>query len=178
MRFKLKNCVDSGLASTVDVAQSTSVAGLSYVMKKIPQQQKIVENYSRYMSALKQCMDFYGKHLEDICIFEQDLVMGKEAIVEDKITYDVKKKLISFLTDDNVSIQNKIRLIILYILSMNGVSEDIFNELVQNAQLSPADIQTILNLNKLGVTIDADVNYFYDYIIQLILFMPGYMKNV
>lgn len=61
---------------------------------------------------------------------------------------------------------------------MNGVSEDIFNELVQNAQLSPADIQTILNLNKLGVTIDADVNYFYDYIIQLILFMPGYMKNV
>jgi len=171
--------VDAGLASTVDVAQSTSLGGLSYVIKKIPQQQQIVDNYSRYMSALKQCVDFYGKHLEDICIFEQDLVMGKEAIVEDKITYDVKKKLISFLTDNNVSIQNKIRLIILYILSMNGVSEDIFNELVQNAQLSPADVQTILNLKKLGVNLDVDVNYFYDYIIQLdILFMPGCMKNV
>eukprot|EP00102_Acyrthosiphon_pisum_P022705 XP_016659915.1 PREDICTED: protein ROP-like [Acyrthosiphon pisum] len=157
MRFKLKNCVDSGLASTVDVAQSTSLAGLSYVIKKIPQQQKIVDNYSRYMSALKQCVDFYGKHLEDICIFEQDLAMGKEA-VEDKITYDVKKKLISFLMDNNVSIQNKIRLIILYILFMNGVSEDIFNELVNNAQLSPADVQTILNLKKLGVTTDVDEN--------------------
>ncbi|CAI6356255.1 unnamed protein product [Macrosiphum euphorbiae] len=158
VRIKLKNCVDSGLVSTVDATQSTSLGGLSYVIKKIPQQQKIVDNYSRYMSALKQCVDFYGKHLEDICIFEQDLVMGKEAIVEDKITYDVKKKLISFLTNNNVSIQNKIRLIILYILSMNGVSEDIFNELVQNAQLSPADVQTILNLKKLGVTIGVDEN--------------------
>lgn len=151
--------MDSGLVSTVEAAQSSSLAGLSYVIQKIPQQQKTVKHLSKYMSALKKCVNFYGKHLEDICIFEQDLVMGKEAIVEDKITYDVKKKLISFLTDNNVSIQNKMRLIILYILYMNGVSEDIFNELVQNAQLSPADIQTILNLNKLGVTIYIDVNY-------------------
>jgi len=54
---------------------------------------------------------------------------------------------------------------------MNGVSEAIFNELVQNAQLSPANIQTIINLNKLGVTTIIEVNYLYDYIIKLFIFL-------
>jgi len=154
----LKNYTHSGYVSANDVSRSTSAAGVSDVIKKIPQQQKTFNNIKRYMGVLEKCMDFYGKHLANICIFEQDLVMGKEA-TEDKITYDVKKRLTSFLMDNNVSIKNKMRLIILYILFMNGVSEDIFKELVQNAQLPPANIQTIINLNKLGVAIIVDVNY-------------------
>lgn len=154
----MKNYTHSGYVSANDVSRSTSAAGVSDVIKKIPQQQKTFNNIKRYMGVLEKCMDFYGKHLANICIFEQDLVMGKEA-TEDKITYDVKKRLTSFLMDNNVSIKNKMRLIILYILFMNGVSEDIFKELVQNAQLPPANIQTIINLNKLGVAIIVDVNY-------------------
>lgn len=147
-----------GYVSANNVSQSTSAGGLSYVINKISEQQKTLNNITKYMGVLEKCMDFYGKHLADICIFEQDLVMGKEA-TEDTITYDVKERLTSFLMDNNVSINNKMRLIILYILFMNGVSEDIFKELVQNAQLPPDNIQTIINLNKLGVTTIVDVNY-------------------
>ncbi|XP_060845418.1 syntaxin-binding protein 1-like [Rhopalosiphum padi] len=154
---KLKKCVNSlrASAAATNTANGSSVGTMSNAIKAIPIQKKKSEKFSIFMSVLKNCMDFYGEHLEEICVFEQDLVMGETATGE-KIKYNIKEKLTYFLKKENVSVQNKIRLIILYILCEDGVPKDIFNELVQNAQLSPAQVQTITNLNMLGVTTITD----------------------
>ena len=52
---------------------------------------------------------------------------------------------------------NKMRIIALYIMSKNGISEENLNKLVTHAQLDPADKQTLLNLNNLGLNVVVDV---------------------
>jgi len=148
----------------LDATGGRALTGLSEIIKAIPEYKRRLIQHSTYMYILKTFMDFYRTHLHSICVFEQDLVMGKEAM-KNKIEYDIKIKITSFLTNNNISTQNKIRLIILFILSVGGVPEHVFNELVQNAELSPDNIQAILNLNKLGITTITNVNYPYKTII-------------
>lgn len=56
---------------------------------------------------------------------------------------------------------NKMRIIALYIMSKNGISEENLNKLVTHAQLEPADKQTLLNLANLGFNVVVDVSSFY-----------------
>lgn len=49
------------------------------------------------------------------------------------------------------------RIIALYIMSKNGISEENLNKLVTHAQLEPSDKQTLLNLANLGLNVVVDV---------------------
>ncbi|CAH1731771.1 unnamed protein product [Aphis gossypii] len=121
---KLKNCVNSLRTLTLTVEK---------------------EKCSRYISELQKCMDLYGKDLVNICGLEQNLVMSGITFGADFT--DFLSELKSYLNNVNVSTQNKMRLIILFILHKGGLPENIFNEFIQIAQLSPTNIQTIMNLN-------------------------------
>lgn len=66
-----------------------------------------------------------------------------------------------------VSNYNKMRIIALYIMSKNGISEENLNKLVTHAQLDPADKQTLLNLANLGLNVVVDVcNNYYSYFLK------------
>lgn len=69
------------------------------------------------------------------------------------------------LLDQNTSSNDKMRIIILYVLSKNGISEENLNKLVQHAQLSPADKQAIVNLNLLGINTIVDVSFIVWYLL-------------
>ena len=56
---------------------------------------------------------------------------------------------------------NKMRIIALYIMSKNGISEENLNKLVTHAQLEPSDKQTLLNLANLGLNVVVDVYLIY-----------------
>lgn len=53
---------------------------------------------------------------------------------------------------------NKMRIIALYIMSKNGISEENLNKLVTHAQLEPSDKQALLNLANLGLNVVVDVS--------------------
>ncbi|XP_050063097.1 protein ROP-like [Aphis gossypii] len=145
---KLKNCVNSLRTLTLTVgtaAKSSSVWDMSKSIKMIPELNKEKEKCSRYISELQKCMDLYGKDLVNICGLEQNLVMSGITFGADFT--DFLSELKSYLNNVNVSTQNKMRLIILFILHKGGLPENIFNEFIQIAQLSPTNIQTIMNLN-------------------------------
>jgi len=141
-------------------AKSSSVWDMSNSIKMIPELNKEKEKCSLYISVLQKCMDLYEKDLINICGLEQNLVMSD-------ITFgaDFLSKLKPYLNNVDVSTQNKMRLIILFILYKGGLPENIFNEFIQIAQLSPTNIQTIMNLNIiLGFCTTKKVNYIHHYL--------------
>lgn len=82
--------------------------------------------------------------------------MGTDA--EGERIKDQMKNITPILLDQTVHHLDKLRIIALYVISKNGISDDNFNRLVHHAQISPDDKQTIVNMANLGINIIVDVS--------------------
>lgn len=137
-----------------------STQQLSYTINKMTLHKKKLSNYSTHLNLSQNCLNCYTSYINQLCDLEQELVMSND-LAGIKIK-DNFKNIINLLSNQQVNTHDKMRIIILYIMSKNGISEDYLNKLILHAKLSQSEKQTIVNLNLLGIDIvttsTSDVN--------------------
>ncbi|CEL61750.1 Protein transport protein sec1 OS=Schizosaccharomyces pombe (strain 972 / ATCC 24843) GN=sec1 PE=3 SV=1 [Rhizoctonia solani AG-1 IB] len=153
-----------------------SLNGVKDMLAGLPQYQETWEQFSLHLNMAGECNKLFDQNnLSAVADVEQNCATGQTA--EGKVPKSVVEDLVLLLENRNLSSTDKARLIALYIMYRDGVSDEDKRRLYQHARLSNMDQDAVNALTYLGArivrgTADRDIkrklkqksatNYEYD----------------
>jgi len=133
--------------------QVESLKDMSEAMRAMPQYTEMLAKYSLHINMANTAMEVFNtRGLERIAQIEQDMATGEDA--ERHTVKNVISRLPPILSDPGVSREDKLRLLIIYIISQEGIKDSDRKRLMDLAGVSIADQATISNISNLGVTLN------------------------
>lgn len=133
--------------------QPASINTIKDMLAGLPEFQEGKEAFSLHIDMAEKCTKIFADHkLLDVVSVEQSLATGIDE--ENKRPKNVADQLVRLLDDDSVIHEDRVRLLILYILYRNGILRGDVEKLRCHGQLSPVDGETIYNLITLGAKIE------------------------
>jgi len=152
----IKEFQDSKRISGPGANKPANIKDLSLLLKKMPQYQKELSKYSLHLNLAEECLRVYNNNqIEKLCAVEQDLATGVDKDGE-KISKDHMRAIVPVLLDQDITENNKLRIILLYAIMKQGISEESMNKLMEHAKISSAGRNTIKNISNLDVAIIQD----------------------
>ncbi|CAK5111667.1 unnamed protein product [Meloidogyne enterolobii] len=135
-------------------SDAKSIKDLSLLIKKAPQYQKELNKFSTHFHLAEECMNKYKNGIDKLCKVEQDLALGMDA--EGERIKDPMKLMVPLLIDPAVKMEDRLRLILLYILHRNGITDENLNKLLQHANIPHMEKETLVNASLLSLNITID----------------------
>lgn len=129
-----------------------SLEEMSAAMKAMPQYQEMLGKYSLHINLSDQCMKVFNKkNLVKVAGLEQDMSTGEDS--EGKQVKNILVTLPPLLELSSIDQDDKLRLLMIYIISQEGIKDPDRKRLMDIAKVSLQDQGCISNLRHLGVTL-------------------------
>lgn len=110
------------------------IRDLSDLIKRMPQYQTESASYAAAYHIVETCMATFKKGVDKLCEIEQDLVMGENAKGE-PIT-DPMRVLVDIFKYDFTSVEERLRLLLIFTLIKEGFAETHLDKLLDCAQVA------------------------------------------
>ena len=173
---RIRDIMNSGTGSALAGSSNAGTLSLSQMaaaLKALPEYQEVLSKLSQHMHLSHQCMDkFTSQQLLGLAEIEQTLATGKDEDGKSPKIADVMEQVESELTKMR-NMKDKIRLILICIISCNGLRTQDKRRLYAAAELSAKDTRVLQeSLDVLGLQVynDNDKN-------RTITGLPGYVRS-
>lgn len=131
-------------------AKTTDTKQISAMIHKLPQYQDTLSKYSLHLGMMRELMNrFKQQRLDRLALWEQNMAMGSDP--DGRELKNLLTSLSPILADDSVSSENKLRLMVTYIVTQGGLNDDKRSKVEQLAKLDSDERRIINNLVHLGV---------------------------
>ncbi|KAI8802520.1 Sec1-like protein [Cladochytrium replicatum] len=123
-------------------------------LSALPQFQEMKTKFSVHINICQECKQLFERRkLDKIAAVEQDLATGLTA--DGKPSKNVMTDMVPVLDDPSIVPYDKLRLLMIYIASQEGIHDADRRRLLECAKLSLEDAQGITNLSFMGVRLSA-----------------------
>ena len=169
----MKNFTESKRLPATD---KPTMKDLSHMTKKMPEYQKELSNYATHFHLVDDCMKRFNGNVDKLFKLEQvlfttqyglrwllkyswlnfkELVTGTD--VEGEKIKDHMVNMLPILLDPKVTKCDKIRILLLFILSKNGISEENLTSLMKHAHIPTNERIIMTNMALLRYNVIVDV---------------------
>ncbi|EXJ84298.1 hypothetical protein A1O3_04965 [Capronia epimyces CBS 606.96] len=133
--------------------QPASINTIKDMLAGLPEFQEGKEAFSLHIDMAEKCAKIFAdRKLLDVVSLEQSLATGVDD--DNKRPKNTADQIVRLLDDDSVVHEDRVRLLILYILYRHGILRGDIEKLRCHGQLSPADGEIVYNLITLGAKIE------------------------
>ncbi|KAJ1664398.1 syntaxin binding protein 1 [Coemansia sp. RSA 1646] len=150
-----------GVKAAHQPGKKMKLGELRAAISELPEFSKLQAMYSMHIDLASKCLDIIGEQeLTTISEFEQELVTGVTTNGEQVNRTSIETRLISLLDDQTIEKYDRIRLLFLYLVMVNGGNELDRRRLEQIPQcLTINDRRAAVNLRQLGIPTNDTTSY-------------------
>lgn len=133
--------------------QPASINTIKDMLAGLPEFQEGKEAFSLHIDMAEKCAKIFSdRKLLDVVSLEQSLATGLDD--DNRRPKNTADQIVRLLDDDSVVHEDRVRLLVLYILYRNGILRGDIEKLRCHGQLSPTDGEIMYNLITLGARIE------------------------
>ncbi|KAI9189265.1 syntaxin binding protein 1 [Blastocladiella emersonii ATCC 22665] len=136
-------------------AKSSGLKDMKDMLAAMPQFQEMKQKYSVHINLSQECMNIFERRkLADTAAIEQNMATGETA--DGGKPKNLVSDMVPLLDDPALTVYDKVRLLMLFIISKEGVQDDDRRKLLEHANVGLELAESITNMALLGVKLSRD----------------------
>lgn len=137
-----------------EAKSSEKLKAMAKVASKLPAYEATKKQYTKHINLSAFILDALTR-LKEIAELEQDMATGLDVDGNKTKKITLGQRLIEFISDDTIDSAVKLRLIMIYMISQDGIDANTRTKIFKAAAIEAEHSQAVLNLNNLGVTLQS-----------------------